>query len=52
MERHVDRQVAELQVRASILNRVTRPGTPQTVRVASLRPGSGEAGPQASWFMQ
>ncbi|MDD2729295.1 IS5 family transposase [Malikia sp.] len=34
MARDFDRQVAELQVRAAILNRFTQLGTPETVRVA------------------
>jgi hypothetical protein len=34
MARDFDRQVTELQVRASILNRFTSLGTPRTVRVA------------------
>lgn len=34
MARDVDRQVAELQVRAAILNRFTRLGTPMTVAMA------------------
>jgi len=34
MARDFDRQVTELQVRASILNRFTSLGTPHTVRVA------------------
>ena len=34
MARDFDRQVAELQVRAAVLNRFTRLGTPVTVRVA------------------
>jgi hypothetical protein len=34
MARDFDRQVTELQVRASILNRFTSLGTPATVRVA------------------
>ena len=34
MARDFDRQVTELQVRASILNRFTQLGTPETVRVA------------------
>ena len=34
MARDFDRQVAELQVRAALLNRFTRLGTPVTVRVA------------------
>ena len=33
MARDFDRQVAELQVRAAILNRFTQLGTPETVRV-------------------
>jgi len=33
MARDLDRQVAELQVRAEVLNRFTRLGTPVTVRV-------------------
>lgn len=32
MARDFDRQVAELQVRAAILNRFTQLGTPETVR--------------------
>jgi hypothetical protein len=31
MARDFDRQVAELQIRAAVLNRCTRPGTPITV---------------------
>jgi len=34
MARDFDRQVAELQVRAAILNRFTRLGTPMTVAMA------------------
>jgi len=34
MAREFDRQVAELQVRAAILNRFTHLGTPTTVRMA------------------
>lgn len=34
MARDFDRQVAELQVRAAILNRFIWLGTPETVRVA------------------
>jgi len=34
MARDFDRQVAELQVRAAILNRFTRLGTPTTVAMA------------------
>ena len=34
MARDVDRQVAELQIRAAILNRFTALATPQTRRVA------------------
>ena len=33
MARDFDRQIAELQIRAAILNRFTAPGTPQTQRV-------------------
>jgi chromosome condensin MukBEF MukE localization factor len=33
MARDFDRQMAELQVRAAILNRFTQLGTPETVRV-------------------
>ena len=33
MARAFDRQVAELQIRAAILNRVTALGTPQTQRM-------------------
>ena len=39
MARDFDRQVAELQVRAVILNRFTRLGTPTTVAMGSLRLG-------------
>jgi hypothetical protein len=45
MARDFDRQVAELQVRAAILNRFTQLGTPVTVRVGSLRLGSGVVRP-------
>ena len=34
MARDFERQVIELQVRVSILNRFTQLGTPETVRVA------------------
>ena len=34
MARDFDRQVAELQVRVAILNRFTRLGTPDTIRVS------------------
>lgn len=34
MARDFDRQIAELQVPAAILNRFTQLGTPETVRVA------------------
>lgn len=33
MARDFDRQVAKLQVRAAVLNRLTRLGSPMTVRV-------------------
>ncbi len=36
-----DRQVAELQVRAAILNHFTRLGTPETVHIAQIRLASG-----------
>ena len=36
MARDFDRQVAELQVRASILNRFTQLGTPTTVAMGDL----------------
>ena len=42
MARDFDRQVPELQMRAAILNRFTQIGTPETVRVGSIRLGSGE----------
>jgi len=32
--RDFDRQVAELQIRAALLNRFTQLGTPRTVRLA------------------
>jgi len=34
MARNFDRQVAELQLRAAILNRLTRLGTPKTVAMS------------------
>lgn len=34
MARDFERQVAELQIRAALLNRFTQLGTPQTVRLA------------------
>ena len=34
MARDFDRQVAELQIRAALLNRFTQLGTPRTVRIA------------------
>ena len=34
MARDFDRQTAELQIRAALLNRFTRLGTPETTRVA------------------
>lgn len=37
MARDFDHQVAELQVRAAVLNRFTRLGTPITVTMASFR---------------
>ena len=41
MARDFDRQVAELQVRAAILTRFTALGTPTTVAMLEIRPGSG-----------
>ena len=41
MARDFDRQVTELQVRAAILNRFTRLGTPTTVTVPEIRQGFG-----------
>jgi len=43
MARDFARQVAELQVRAAILNRFTALGTPVTVRVGKIRLGKGGA---------
>jgi chromosome condensin MukBEF MukE localization factor len=34
MARDFDRQTAELQIRAAVLNRLTQLGTPETQRVA------------------
>jgi hypothetical protein len=39
MARDFDRQVGELQVRAAILNRFTRLGSPATVTMPSIRLG-------------
>jgi hypothetical protein len=39
MARDFDRQVAELQVRAAILNRFTRLGTPKTVAMPLIPSG-------------
>ncbi|EHJ59882.1 transposase [Novosphingobium pentaromativorans US6-1] len=38
MAREFDRQVAELQIRAAILNRFTALGAPETQRVAQCSP--------------
>ena len=46
MARDFDRQVAELQIRAAILNRFTVLGTPQTQRVGWFRSTEGKARPQ------
>lgn len=46
MARTFKRQVAELNIRASILNQFTELGTTQTVAVASIRLGFGVARPQ------
>ena len=45
--RDFDRQVAELQTCAEILNRFTTLGTPQTVRIGSVRLGIGAVRPAA-----
>jgi hypothetical protein len=45
MARTFERQVAELQVRAAVLNRYTHLGTPVTRAVAELRLGSGVTRP-------
>ncbi len=42
-----DRQTAELQIRAALLNRFSQLGTPKTRRVAERRQGSGAARPPA-----
>jgi len=47
MARTFDRQTAELQIRAAILNRFTRLGTPESIRVALNLAGSGETRPLA-----
>ncbi len=47
ISRTFERQVAELNIRAFILNRFTELGTPQTVVVALLRLGFRIARPQA-----
>ena len=44
--RDFDRQVAELQIRAAILNRFTPLGTLQTQRVGCVRTTEGKARPQ------
>jgi len=45
--RDFDRQVAELQIRAPILNRFTACGTTRTRRSRQVRPPQGETRPQA-----
>ena len=45
--RDFDRQVAEIQIRAAILNGFTALGIPHTVAAGQIRPGSGETRPQA-----
>ena len=45
MSRDFDRQVAELQIRAAILNRFTALGTPLTLRAGWVCPGKGELRP-------
>ena len=47
MARDFDRQGAERQIRAAILNRCTALATPQTHRVGCLCPREGETRPQA-----
>ena len=44
--RDFDRQVAEIQIRAAILNGFTARGIPKTEAVGQIRPGSGEVRPQ------
>ena len=47
MARDFDGQVAEIQIRAAILNGFATVGIPETVAVgSSIRPGSGEVRPQ------
>lgn len=41
MARPFERQVVEMHVRIAVLNRFTAIGTPITMPVAELRPGSG-----------
>lgn len=41
MSRTFERQVNELHIRVAILNRLTELGRPQTVAMASPRPGQG-----------
>lgn len=48
MARDFDRQVAELQARAAILNRFPRLGTPTTVAMAELRQEKGGLRPEFS----
>lgn len=45
MSRDFDRQVAELQVRAALLNRLTQLGTPVTVAMPYIRLGQGGTQP-------
>ncbi len=45
MSRDFDRQVAELQIRAAILNRFTALGTPLTQRMEQVCPGKGKVRP-------
>ena len=42
MARDFDRQVAELQIRAAVLNGYTALGIPITEPVGEVRPGKGE----------
>lgn len=45
MSRDFDRQVAELQIRAAILNHFTALGTPLTQRAGQVCPRDGELRP-------
>ena len=47
MARDFDRQLAEFQVRAAVLNGFTALGIPVTMLVGQVRPGEGEVPPSA-----